>query len=66
MSQERVQVKKTDQRTSEELPVVPSKADASEVQKIKEETDELLDAIDALLEENAEEFVQNYIQKGGQ
>jgi len=32
----------------------------------KKETDELLDEIDELLEENAEEFVRNYIQKGGE
>lgn len=30
------------------------------------DTDELLDEIDALLEENAEEFVRNYVQKGGE
>ncbi|MCC7076228.1 MAG: ubiquitin-like protein Pup [Acidimicrobiia bacterium] len=35
-------------------------------EKLKEETDELLDEIDAVLEENAEEFVRNYIQKGGE
>lgn len=29
-------------------------------------TDELLDEIDGLLEENAQEFVANYIQKGGE
>lgn len=29
-------------------------------------TDELLDEIDALLEQNAEEFVRQYVQKGGQ
>jgi ubiquitin-like protein Pup len=28
--------------------------------------DELLDEIDSVLEENAEEFVKNYIQKGGE
>ena len=28
--------------------------------------DELLDEIDQVLEENAEEFVRNYIQKGGE
>ncbi len=28
--------------------------------------DDLLDEIDAVLEENAEEFVKNYVQKGGQ
>ncbi|RNE49147.1 ubiquitin-like protein Pup [Corynebacterium alimapuense] len=29
-------------------------------------TDDLLDEIDGLLENNAEEFVRSYIQKGGQ
>lgn len=28
--------------------------------------DDLLDEIDAVLEENAEEFVRSYIQKGGE
>ncbi|MFH1330305.1 MAG: ubiquitin-like protein Pup [Actinomycetota bacterium] len=28
--------------------------------------DDLLDEIDSVLEENAEEFVRNYVQKGGQ
>lgn len=28
--------------------------------------DDLLDEIDSVLEENAEEFVKGYIQKGGQ
>lgn len=28
--------------------------------------DDLLDEIDSVLEENAEEFVKNYVQKGGQ
>jgi len=31
-----------------------------------EETDELLDEIDAVLEVNAEEFVRSYVQKGGE
>jgi len=34
--------------------------------KTKEELDALMDEIDDVLEENAEEFVKNYIQKGGQ
>jgi ubiquitin-like protein Pup len=31
-----------------------------------QELDELLDEIDAVLEENAEEFVKAYVQKGGE
>jgi ubiquitin-like protein Pup len=41
-------------------------APARQGEKIKEELDELLDEIDSVLEENAEEFVRNYVQKGGQ
>ncbi|MGH9039604.1 MAG: ubiquitin-like protein Pup [Acidimicrobiia bacterium] len=45
-----------------------TEVDAPKVQgeKIKEELDDLLDEIDSVLEENAEEFVRNYVQKGGQ
>ena len=35
-------------------------------EKIKEELDDLLDEIDSVLEDNAEEFVRSYVQKGGQ
>lgn len=30
------------------------------------ELDDILDEVDAVLEENAQEFVQAYVQKGGQ
>lgn len=33
---------------------------------ITERIDDLLDEIDTVLEENAEEFVKNYVQKGGE
>ena len=35
-------------------------------ERLKAEIDELLDEIDEVLEDNAEEFVRNYVQKGGQ
>ena len=35
-------------------------------EKLKTELDELLDEIDGVLEDNAEEFVRNYVQKGGE
>ena len=41
-------------------------APAKQGEKIKEELDDLLDEIDEVLEDNAEEFVRNYVQKGGQ
>ena len=34
--------------------------------EIKEELDEILDEIDEVLETNAEQFVEQYIQKGGE
>ncbi|HEY4485239.1 MAG TPA: ubiquitin-like protein Pup [Nitrospiria bacterium] len=34
--------------------------------KIKENIDKVMDQIDDVLEKNAEEFVKNYVQKGGQ
>ena len=39
---------------------------ASKGEKLKEEMDDILDEIDSVLEENAEEFVKSYVQKGGQ
>ena len=63
---ERAQKKK--QPTSREATDVDEAAPASSKQgdKIKAELDELLDEIDDVLEENAEDFVRSYVQKGGQ
>lgn len=35
-------------------------------EKIQEDIDSLVDEIDQVLEENAAEFVKNYVQKGGE
>ena len=43
-----------------------SKKIAKKGEELKEEMDSLVDEIDAVLEENAEEFVKNYVQRGGQ
>ncbi len=51
----------THEDTVEELP-----APTKQGEKLKAELDELLDEIDEVLEDNAEEFVRSYIQKGGQ
>ncbi len=34
--------------------------------KLKEDMDRLVDEIDDVLEENAEEFVRSYVQRGGE
>lgn len=60
---ERIQKQRTERaaETSKEVTVDATKGD-----QLKADLDDLLDEIDEVLEENAEEFVRNYVQKGGQ
>jgi prokaryotic ubiquitin-like protein Pup len=44
----------------------PAEGLAKKGKKIKEDLDNLLDEIDDILEENAEEFVKSYVQRGGE
>ena len=44
----------------------PVSAQGDRGEKLKADLDDLLDEIDGVLEENAEEFVRNYVQKGGE
>jgi len=58
-------------RRTDETDEVETTAEAStDVQerheKLSEDVDAILDEIDDVLEENAEEFVRGYVQKGGQ
>ena len=46
--------------------VIEEAPPAPQGEKLKAELDDLLDEIDEVLEENAEEFVRNYVQKGGE
>lgn len=61
---ERVQKQKAAPSKTEEVVEAPTKTDSKE--DLKAEFDELLDEIDGLLEENAEEFVKGFVQKGGE
>jgi ubiquitin-like protein Pup len=61
---EQEQIRKTGTRaekTTDDVSVDNAKGEA-----LKAELDELLDEIDNVLEENAEDFVRNYVQKGGE
>lgn len=49
-----------------EQDVTPSQTVIETGEKLKQDLDSLIDEIDEILEENAEEFVKNYIQKGGE
>lgn len=63
--QERVSKSKSEAKRVEELEKAEAAKNA-EAETLKAETDDLLDEIDGLLEENAEEFVRSYVQKGGE
>ncbi|MBO0714700.1 MAG: ubiquitin-like protein Pup [Acidimicrobiales bacterium] len=62
------ELKKRPASSRQETPVEETEAPASTErgEKLKAEIDDLLDEIDEVLEDNAEEFVRNYVQKGGQ
>ncbi len=58
-NQERSRPKRDKDQSAEDEVETVSISDA-------EDLDELLDEIDSVLEENAEDFVKNYVQKGGE
>ena len=62
---ERIRQTKQATRRETETPEAPS-AHAKDSEALKAELDELLDEIDDVLEENAEQFVADYVQKGGE
>jgi ubiquitin-like protein Pup len=62
--QERRPETKKDAQLKEEVKANPKVVETGK--KLKEDIDKLVDEIDNVLEENAEEFVKNYVQKGGE
>jgi len=54
------------ERTRDTEEVQPNRKASAEGEEIKEDLDKLLDEIDDILEEDSEEFVENYIQRGGE
>ncbi|WP_412539345.1 ubiquitin-like protein Pup [Longispora sp. K20-0274] len=56
--------RKDDEVDSPPPAVNPEAAERRE--KMGEDVDDLLDEIDSVLEENAEEFIRGYVQKGGE
>lgn len=54
-------------RQVDETEAVQPNVEPSEIdEEFVEDLDALLDEIDEILEENSQEFVENYIQRGGQ
>jgi len=63
---EREQKRKQTTTAPKEEVAEEAPAASGQGEKLKAELDDLLDEIDEVLEENAEEFVRNYVQKGGE
>ncbi|NNN03681.1 MAG: ubiquitin-like protein Pup [Acidimicrobiaceae bacterium] len=63
--QERIQKQRTE-RSETPARTEDVAVDTQKGEQLKAELDDLLDEIDEVLEQNAEEFVRNYVQKGGQ
>jgi len=68
MTQKRIQKPRTLVRKNTRTEVMDQKPTKSEQKRsaIRAELDTVLDDIDAVLEENAELFVDQYVQQGGQ
>ena len=54
------------QRTTETADDEPQRTVPAQDGKLGEDIEAILDEIDEVLEENAQEFVTSYVQKGGQ
>lgn len=52
--------------TEAESETAPADAVKERREKLSDDVDSMLDEIDEVLEENAEEFVRSYVQKGGE
>ena len=53
-------------RTEQDRPVEDVELRVDDKAELKDGLDDLLEEIDSVLEENAEEFVAQYVQKGGE
>ena len=61
------QQQRNTKKPAEESAEVESTSDVAErKEKLDDDVDSILDEIDDVLEENAEEFIKGYVQKGGQ
>ncbi len=63
---EREQKRKAAPARTEEVVEDDAVQTSGQGEKLKAELDELLDEIDEVLEDNAEDFVRSYVQKGGE
>jgi prokaryotic ubiquitin-like protein Pup len=66
MSEQEQKRRTRTERPAAEAETATPEVDTTKGDQIKADLDDLLDEIDEVLEDNAEEFVRNYVQKGGE
>lgn len=66
MGKEQVVKEKTESTPVEPTPPPAAKDMKPKAAELKDEMDKLVDDIDDVLEKNAEQFVKDYVQRGGQ
>ncbi len=66
MSQQENVERRVARETQDEVDSAPDAAIADRKAAMDSDVDAILDEIDGVLEENAEEFVKSFVQKGGQ
>jgi ubiquitin-like protein Pup len=66
-AQENVEHKKSQRRDEvDEVEELPTSSATENKEALDADVDSILDEIDEVLEENAEDFVKSFVQKGGQ
>ncbi|MDA2988064.1 MAG: ubiquitin-like protein Pup [Actinomycetota bacterium] len=66
-AQENAEHKKAQRRDEvEEVEELPTSSATENKEALDADVDSILDEIDEVLEENAEDFVKSFVQKGGQ
>lgn len=58
--------RKSEDSDEAEVAVAPESDVKERHEKLTDDVDDMLDEIDEVLEENSEEFVRSFVQKGGQ
>jgi len=65
-SQQRIRKPRTTVDMNTRTEVMKDSRTHREADRLRAELDDMLDEVDAVLEENATEFIESYVQEGGQ
>jgi ubiquitin-like protein Pup len=65
-AQEHVRERKSAQTEGTTTETIPNPEETEKGRELKEKMDGLVDQIDDIMEENAEQFLKNFVQRGGE